>query len=88
MHHLLEFSPRAALLASLLQADYGIDSARMLLEQLQTNLRYRWVMGLSPDDSTWQPKQDAAAWPAADCLTRRHHRLSQRRAGACGECRH
>ena len=38
------------LLASLLQACYGIRSERLLLEQLNYNLLFRWFVGLSPDD--------------------------------------
>jgi transposase len=41
--------PEQRLLASLLQAFYGIPSER-LLEQLHDNLLYRWFMGLRPDD--------------------------------------
>ena len=37
------------LLASLLQAFYGIRSERLLLEQLHYNRLFRWFVGLSPD---------------------------------------
>jgi hypothetical protein len=43
------------LLASLLQAFYGIRSERLLLEQLDYNLLFRWFVGLSPDDPIWHP---------------------------------
>ena len=43
------------LLASLLQAFYGIRSERLLLEQLHYNLLCRWFFGLSPDDPIWHP---------------------------------
>jgi transposase len=43
------------LLASLLQAFYGIRSERLLLEQLDYNLLFRWFVGLSPDDAIWHP---------------------------------
>ena len=43
------------LLASLLQAFYGIRSERLLLEQLHYNLLFRWFVGLSPDDPIWHP---------------------------------
>jgi hypothetical protein len=43
------------LLASLLQAFYGIRSERLLLEQLNDNLLFRWFVGLSPDDPIWHP---------------------------------
>jgi len=38
------------LLASLLHAFYVIYSERLLLEQLNGNLLYRWFVGLSLDD--------------------------------------
>ena len=47
--------PEHLLLASLLQAFYGIRSERLLLEQLHDNLLFRWFVGLSPDDPIWHP---------------------------------
>jgi IS5 family transposase len=47
--------PEQLLLASLLQAFYGIRSERVLLEQLHYNLLFRWFVGLSPDDPIWHP---------------------------------
>ena len=49
--------PEQLLLASLLQAFYGIRSERLLLEQLHYhyNLLFRWFVGLSPDDAIWHP---------------------------------
>ena len=47
--------PEQLLLASLLQAFYGIRSERLLLEQLHDNLLFRWFVGLSPDDPIWHP---------------------------------
>ncbi len=41
------------LLALLLQAIYGIRSDRMLIEQLDYNLLFRWFVGLNPDDPVW-----------------------------------
>jgi IS5 family transposase len=38
-----------------LQAFYGIRSERLLLEQLQYNLLFRWFVGLGPDDPIWHP---------------------------------
>ena len=40
--------PEQLLLASLLQAFYGIRSERLLLEQLDDNMLFRWFVGLSP----------------------------------------
>ena len=47
--------PEQLLLASLLQAFYGIRSERLLLDQLHYNLLFRWFVGLSPDDPIWHP---------------------------------
>lgn len=47
--------PEQLLLASLLQAFYGIRSERLQLEELNYNLLYRWFVGLSPDDPSWHP---------------------------------
>ena len=47
--------PEQLLLASLLQAVYGIRSEQLLLEQLHYNLLLHRFMGLSPDDPIWHP---------------------------------
>jgi transposase len=47
--------PEQLLLASLLQAFYGIRSERLLLEQLHYNLLFRWFVGLSLDYPIWHP---------------------------------
>ena len=47
--------PEQLLLALLLQAIYGIRSERMLIEQLDFNLLFRWFVGLNPDDPVWHP---------------------------------
>ena len=39
----------------MLQAFYGICSERLLLEQLDYNLLFRWFVGLTLDDSIWHP---------------------------------
>jgi IS5 family transposase len=39
----------------LLQAIYGIRSERMLIEQLDYILLFRWFVGLNPDDPVWHP---------------------------------
>ena len=46
-------SPEQLLLASLFQAFYGIRSERLLLEQLNYYLLFRWFVGLNPDDPVW-----------------------------------
>jgi len=45
--------PEQLMAALILQALYGVRSERMLMEQLNYNLLFRWFVGLSPDDSVW-----------------------------------
>jgi transposase len=45
--------PEQLLSALLLQVFYGIRSERLLMEQLNYNLLFRWFVGLSPDDPVW-----------------------------------
>jgi transposase len=45
--------PEQLLRALLLQALYTIRSERMLVEQLDYNLLFRWFVGLSMDDKVW-----------------------------------
>jgi transposase len=45
--------PEHLLRASLLQVFYTIRSERLLMEQLDYNLLYRWFVGLSIDDGVW-----------------------------------
>ena len=47
--------PERLLRAQLLQIFYSIRSDRLLMEQLDYNLLYRWFVGLSPDDPVWDP---------------------------------
>src|SRR5829696_3042298 len=41
--------------ALLLQVLYTIRSERMLMEQLEYNLLFRWFVGLGMDDAVWAP---------------------------------
>jgi transposase len=45
--------PERLLRALLLQVLYTVRSERMLMEQLQYNLLYRWFVGLNMDDAIW-----------------------------------
>jgi transposase len=45
--------PERLLRASLLQYFYGIRSERLLMEQLDYNLLFRWFVGLGMDDRVW-----------------------------------
>ncbi len=47
--------PEKLLRALLLQALYTVRSERLLMEQLQYNLLFRWFVGLGMDDAVWNP---------------------------------
>src|SRR6266403_1490599 len=46
-------APERLLRALLLQALYSVRSERLLMEQLDFNLLFRWFVGLAMDDPTW-----------------------------------
>lgn len=48
-------APERLLRALLLQALYSVRSERMLMEQLDYNLLFRWFVGLTPDEPVWDP---------------------------------
>ena len=48
-------APEKLLRAMLLQIFYSIRSERMLMEQTQYNLLFRWFIGLPMDDTVWVP---------------------------------
>jgi transposase len=47
--------PEHLLRATLLQAFYSVRSERMLIEQIDYNLLFRWFVGLSIDAVVWHP---------------------------------
>ena len=47
--------PKQLLRALLLQVLYSVRSERLLMEQLDYNLLFRWFVGLSTDDTVWHP---------------------------------
>lgn len=47
--------PEKLLRALLLQVLYTVRSERMLMEQLEYNLLFRWFVGLNMDDPVWVP---------------------------------
>src|SRR5258707_7435632 len=47
--------PEKLLRALLLQVLYTVRSERMLMEQLDYNLLFRWFVGLGMDDAVWVP---------------------------------
>src|SRR5262245_36611245 len=46
-------APERLLRALLLQCFYSIRSERLLMEQLDYNLLFRWFVGLNMDDQIW-----------------------------------
>jgi transposase len=48
-------APEKLLRALLLQVLYTIRSERLLMEQLEYNLLFRWFVGLNMDDVVWDP---------------------------------
>src|SRR5215468_6263523 len=46
-------APEKLLRALLLQVLYTVRSERLLMEQLQYNLLFRWFVGLSMDEPVW-----------------------------------
>src|SRR6202140_3256295 len=46
-------APEKLLQALLLQALYSVRSERLLMEQLDYNLLFRWFVGLNMDDAVW-----------------------------------
>ena len=48
-------APEKLLRALLLQVLYSVRSERMLMEQLQYNLLFRWFVGLNMDEAVWVP---------------------------------
>jgi len=47
--------PEKVLRALLLQALYSIRSERLLMEQLEYNILFRWFVGLGMDEPVWDP---------------------------------
>src|SRR5213079_686956 len=48
-------APEKLLRALLLQVLYTVRSERLLMEQLNYNLLFRWFVGLNMDDAVWVP---------------------------------
>ena len=48
-------APEKLIRASLLQVFYSIRSERLLMEQIDYNLLFRWFVGLSVDEKVWVP---------------------------------
>src|SRR5256884_9993958 len=48
-------APEKLLRALLLQVLYSVRSERLLMEELEYNLLFRWFIGLNVDDPVWDP---------------------------------
>lgn len=48
-------APEKLLRALLLQVLYSVRSERLLMEELNYNMLFRWFVGLNMDDSVWDP---------------------------------
>ena len=48
-------APEKLLRAQLLQMLYSIRSERLLMEEMDYNLLFRWFVGLNADDAIWDP---------------------------------
>ena len=48
-------APEKLLRALLLQVLYTVRSERLLMEELDYNLLFRWFVGLNMDDAVWHP---------------------------------
>ena len=48
-------APEKLLRAQLLQMLYSIRSQRLLMEEMDYNLLFRWFVGLNADDGVWDP---------------------------------
>src|SRR5215472_3462433 len=48
-------APEKLLRALLLQVLYSVRSERLLVEELNYNLLFRWFVGLNMDDAVWHP---------------------------------
>ena len=74
--------PERLLRAQLLQIFYSIRSERLLMEQLDYNLLFRWFVGMDMDEPIWAP---TVFTKNRDRLLNQEHRAqllpARRRAG-------
>jgi transposase len=49
----LRITPERLLRALLLQSFYSVRSERLLMEQLDYNLLFRWFVGMNMDEQVW-----------------------------------
>src|SRR6266536_2207177 len=61
--------PERLLRALLLQMLYTVRSERMLMEQLEYNLLFRWFVGLSANEPVWHPTVFTKNWAQQHRIT-------------------
>src|SRR6202008_1064493 len=66
-------APEKLLRALLLQILYRVRSERLLMEQLQYNLLFRWFVGLNMDEPVW----------VATVFTKNRDRLQKAKSPVC-----
>src|SRR5208282_4075770 len=72
--------PEKLLRALLLQILYTLRSERMLMEELNYNLRFRWFVGLNMDEAVWDVTvftKNRERWLKADVASRFFQRVVQ-----------
>jgi len=80
-------APEKLLRALLLQVLYSVRSERLLMEQLEYNLLFRWFVGLSMDDPVWDVTvftKNRERLLRGDIAEAFFQRVLARRAGSCG----
>jgi transposase len=66
--------PERLLRASLLQVVYGVRSERLLMEQLDYNLLFRWFVDRNIDDPVWD--HSTFSFNRDRCLMKKWHKAS------------
>jgi transposase len=61
--------PERLLRAQLLQLFYSIRSERLLMEQLDYNILFRWFVGLEMDEPIWVPRRCSPRTAIGCCST-------------------
>src|SRR5438046_4702326 len=74
-------APEMLLRATLLQAFFSVRSERMLMEQIDYNLLFRWFVGLPIDAAVWHRR--CSRTTATGCWKRMWRTSSWRRCWPC-----
>ena len=73
-------APQKLLRAQLLQMLYSICSERLLMEEMDYNLLFRWFVGLNADDAVWDGGWVTSKWEMAPDRNRefKYYRLTDK----------